>query len=306
MKNKNLMYPTVLALAAAFISGTANFIGKIAVTAVKDPILFTGIKNAVVAILLVGLFIAFKKGTEIKSLSRAQWTKLSLIGIVGGSVPFALYFTGLSMTSAINASLIHKTMFLWVLLLAYPLLKERLSKMQLLGVTAIFASNLFIGGFTGFKFNAGELMIVAATLFWAVENIVAKKALADISALTVVSARMVLGSAILFVFLATQGRVAPIMSVSPIAWGWTLLMSALLMGYVLAWFTALKHAPATYVAALLVSATVVTNVLSAVFITHAFTAQQFASVALCAVGTFLMVFYAKKTVGSADVEKATV
>ena len=294
MRSTLTRYAPYLALLAAVISGTANFVNKFAVTAVKDPFLFTTLKNSVVAIFLIGVLLAFRKWGEIRRLTGKQWAKLVAIAAVGGSIPFVLFFTGLAQTSALNASLIHKTLFLWVALLAIPILKERLSFPQWLGITAIFGANLLVGGFTGFKLNSGELLIIAATVLWAVENVIAKIALREISSGTVAAARMVFGSLILLLISASRGSLSQFAGLDPSQWGWILLTGALLSGYVLAWYTALKHAPATLVATLLVPATLVTNLLSAVFVTREITAVQLESAALLGVGTILMIAFAKK------------
>src|SRR3990167_4972163 len=248
---QSMRYATILALSTAVISGTNNFLTKIAVTAVKDPIVFTTLKNALVAVFIIGIMLAFKKWKEISSLTKTQLLKLVAIGIIGGSLPFALYFT-------------------------------------------VLAANLLVGGFSGFKYNAGELMIFAATILWAVENIIAKIALRDLSGTTVAAARMTLGSIILIGIAAWRGGGAAVLALNPEQWGWTLLTSIFLLGYVLTWYTALKYAPATYVATLLVPATLITNILSAIFITHAFSIQQFISAVLFITGTALVVLFAKK------------
>lgn len=295
MSNKTFRCATLLATAAAIISGTNNFLTKIAVTAVKDPIVFTTLKNAVVAVFLVGVLLALRKWAEISNLNRAQILKLLAVGAVGGSIPFALYFTGLAQTSAINAGLIHKTLFLWVFLFAVPILKERMTTLQWLGVAAVFAANLLVGGFAGFKYNAGELMILAATILWAVENIIAKKALADISSGVLAASRMTIGSLILFFMVISRGGgFAAVANLDGIQWGWTLLTSALLAGYVLTWYTALKYAPATYVATLLVPATIITNILSAVFVTHALPLMQLVNILFLILGAALVIVFAKK------------
>jgi drug/metabolite transporter (DMT)-like permease len=290
----NFKNATILALSTMLISGFSNFIAKIAVTAIKDPIVFTTLKNALVGVLLAGLIIAYKKWPEIKALSKKQLAMLMTIGFVGGFVPFALFFTGLARTSALNGSLIHKTLFLWVFVLAVPLLKEKVTKMQWLGAGLIFGANLLVGGFQGFKFNMGELMILGATILWAIENVIAKKALKDISALTVSGSRMILGSIMLFGLVAWQGNLHIISGLSTQNWSWIILTSALLSGYVLTWYSALKLAPATYVATLLVPATLVTNILSAVFITHSFSFLNTASGALYITGTFLVIYFARQ------------
>ena len=284
------------ALGAMVISGVNNFLTKIAVTAIKDPIFYTTLKNAIVAIFLIGIIVLFKRLPEISALTKKQLLKLSVIGFIGGSIPFALYFSGLQMTSAINASLIHKTLFLWVLMLAIPILREKFACQQWLGVGLIFGANILVGGFTGFKYNTGELMILAATIFWAIENIVAKKVLKEVSSLTVAAFRMVIGSAFLAMFLFWRGTSFEIItSLSSVQWGWTLLTSLLLFGYVITWYTALKYAPATFVATILVLATLITNILSAIFITHALTLQQLLSSGLFVAGLLLVIIFAKET-----------
>lgn len=285
---------TFLALGTALISGFSNYIGKIGVTAVKDPLLFTTLKNAVVAVLLIGIFIAMRRWREIRTLKGKHWLKLIAVGVIGGSVPFALFFIGLSRTSALNASLIHKTLFIWVLLLALPILKERVAAWQWVGIGLIAAANFLVGGFTGFKFNQGELMVLGATLLWAVENVIAKAVLKDVSSTTVAAARMVFGSALLIAFAAFQDKGVALSTLSVVQWKWTLISSALLLGYVLTWYAALKRAPATYVATLLVPATLVTNVLSALFITHAFPRVQFLNALLVTAGIALVIGFVKR------------
>lgn len=294
MKSNLMRFATILALSAAAISGVNNFLTKIAVTSVKDPIVYTTLKNTLVAVFLLGIILGIKKFAEIANLKKKQFLNLIAIGVIGGSIPFALYFIGLSQTSALNASLIHKTLFLWVALLAIITLKERLSPLQWIGVLIIFWANLMVGGFTGFKYNSGELMILAATIFWAIETILAKNILKDISSTTVASARMILGSLILWLIVFWKGGGGAVLELNSIQWSWTILTSILLFGYVLTWYTALKYAPASYVATILVPATLITNFLSALFITHAFSGQEIINAALYLIGITLVIIFTKR------------
>ncbi|MDP2932887.1 MAG: DMT family transporter [bacterium] len=278
MTNKNWKVATILALSTAVISGVSNFINKISVTTINNPLFFTVLKNTLVAAALIGIILLFKKWRELAGLNKKQWLRLILVGVVGGSLPFALFFSGLAQTSAISAALIHKTLFFWVLLLAVPLLKERLTLPQIFGVAAIFLANILVGGFKGFAFNVGELMIFAATLLWAVEQIIAKRALADVSSLTLAGARMAIGSIVLMPFAAfSGGSFSAVTSLSSTQWFWIIIPCLLLVAYVLTWYAALKLAPAIYVAALLVPATLITKVLSAIFITPCVSGLQSSS-----------------------------
>ncbi|MFH1111952.1 MAG: DMT family transporter [Patescibacteria group bacterium] len=284
-----------LALTTAVISGTANFLNKLAVTAVANPTIFTFVKNSLVSLFLIGIIIALKKWPELKQINKKDWYKLIIIGIVGGSVPFILFFKGLSLTSAVNAGLIHKTLFIWVALLAVPILKEKISWVQGAALALLTAGNFVLGGWQNFTFSSGELMIFIATLLWAVETIIAKKTLQNVSSLITASSRMVFGSIILFGVVIWQYDLPVFGNLTPTQWSWTILPSLLLLGYVLTWYTALKHAPAILVASLLVPATLVTNLLSAIFITHSLTLKEMLSAGLFVISIYLFVISIKKT-----------
>lgn len=290
-----LQHAIGLALVTAVISGVATFIAKKAVTVVSDPVVFTLLKNVVVAMLLIGLIVVFTKFRELKGLKRQDWVKLIAIGVVGGSIPFILFFTGLTMTTAVSAGLIHKTLFIWVALLAVPFLKERIGWMQAVAFILLIGGSFALGGFKGFQFGLGELMILLATLFWAVENIIAKKALANLSSLVVAGARMVFGSVILLAVVGFQGNLSLIGGLNLEQWLWTLIPALFLVGYVTTWYTALKHAPASLVASLLVPAALITNVLSLVFLDKAFTFTEIGGSVLFLAAITLLVWGARKT-----------
>ena len=288
--DKNIKIATILAISTAIFSGFANFINKMAVGAINDAVLFTTLKNLIVAVLLGGILAVFYKWKEIKSLSKKQWLKLLVIGVIGGSIPFILFFVGLTKTSAINASLIHKSLFLWIALLAVPLLKEKFTRLQWIAVGIIFTANFIVGGFNGFKYNFGELMIFGATILWAVENVIAKVTLRDISALTVAGARMIIGSIVLVAILFLRGTEFSVLTMLDGGqWFLIVVTSFSLLGYVLTWYSAVKLAPVTYVAILLTPATLITNILSAVFISHSFTFIQVLSGILFITGIIFLI-----------------
>ncbi len=285
-----------LSLGAAGISGLANFLNKMAVTAIPDPVFYTFLKNGLAALLLLSVLVLSSRWRELKQLNKNDWFKLLAIGVIGGSIPFILFFVGLSMTSAVSASLIHKTLFIWVALLAIPFLGERLGKIQWAALGLLLFGNFFLGTWQQLEFGRGELMILGATLFWAVENIIAKKALRNISSLLLTSARMVIGSVIIMAIVWWQGNLSLISQLNYEQWGLTAIIAVLLFAYVLSWYTALKLAPATLVASLLVPASLVTSLLSLIFLDKAFTRNDMISslVMLLALGLLLVGYKFKR------------
>jgi drug/metabolite transporter (DMT)-like permease len=286
---------TILALTTAGISGISLFINTFAVSGIHDPVVFTTAKNVLVALALIGIIQFSHSWHEVRRLTNRQWSLLATIGLIGGSLPFALFFTGLQMVPALDGALIYNTLFVWVALLAIVFLRERFSPLQWLGVGALFAANMLVPGFNGLTFGMGDLLILAATLLWAFESILAKYLLGELTSTVVAGACRAFGALFLLAFLVVSGRIEGVADLTPIGSGWTLLTAVLLCGYVLTWYTALKHAPASYVAALLVPATLVTNILSAVFVTGTLTQHQLLTGILSVFGIAMIIHYARQS-----------
>ncbi|MBI3887978.1 DMT family transporter [Candidatus Microgenomates bacterium] len=244
------------ALIAAVISGFSIFINKLAVTGI-NPLTFTATKNFGVGLLIVSVLIFTRKISLIKSLSVNQIAKLIVIGVIGGSLPFYLFFTGLSQTSAVNAAIIQKTLVIWVAILAPVFLKEKISLFSVGAVALLFYANTMVGGFKKFSFSQGEIMIFVATVLWAIETVVAKKALREIDVDLVTASRMGFGSIIL---LTAAGGLHPL---SLNQFYWVAITAVILFCYVSFWYRALKYSPAVSVTAVLVLSTLITNLLSA-------------------------------------------
>ncbi len=287
--NNTIRKGIYFAFATSVISGVSIFLNKFAVAAIKPPLFFTTTKNIVVGLILVSVIIAFRKLPQIRTLQKKDIVRLIMIGLVGGSLPFYLFFTGLASVPAANAAIIQKSLVVWVAILAIPFLKEKFSLLSILAVALLFIGNNYIGGFKGFSFSSGELMIGGATMLWAVENVIAKKALKNIDADIVSAARMGLGAIVLLgaTLLTAPSSLTSILSFDTTQWFWLGITSMLLVGYVMIWYRALALAPATTVTAILVFSTVITNVLSAIFVTHTWTEVMGIQVLLISVGVLM-------------------
>lgn len=261
------------AVITSVISGVSIFINKYAVGTISPPLVFTAVKNSIVGIIIVALILMTKKIPQIKLLTRKEWVNLILIALVGGTIPFYLFFTGLSTIPAVNSAMIHKTLVLWIAVLALPLLKEKLSQVQILAILILFTGNLIFGGFEGFKFSTGEAMVLMATILWAIENILAKKVLPTVDPDIVAGIRMGVGSLILLIASTVYypESIANMININMSQFFWLALTAVALTAYTLTWYRALKYAPATIVAGVLVSSTLVTNLLSVIFVTRNWT-----------------------------------
>lgn len=283
-----------LALVAALVSGASIYVNKFGVAHISDPFVYTTVKNSVVVVGLlaaVGLLASWK---ELRGMTATRWLAWIGLGVIGGGVPFLLFFQGLSTASAASASLIQKTLFLWVALLAIPFLREHPGPWQVLGLAVLALGQFLLQPLTHWGgWGRGETLILIATLLWAIETILAKKVLGWMSPKTAALGRMGVGALVMWGFLAFTGRATVALTLNETQWLWIGVTALFLLGYVWTWYSALKVAPASLVTSLLTVGAIVTILLSALVNGHMATTPQIAAFALLVVGAVLLLLPSK-------------
>lgn len=251
-----------LALATALISGFSVFLNGQFVKLFDDPTLLAAVRNGMVGLVLLGVAIA---SGGLRELARLGWRErlgLVAIGVVGGGISFALFFNGLAQSSSPAAAIIHKTLFIWVAALAIPLLGERVGPLQVASLGLLLAGTLVLAPAGSIGTGVGELLVVAATLLWSLEVIVAKRLLrGGVPVSLVAASRMSIGAVALFSIVGVTGDASAVLAFTAQQWLAIVVTGTLLTGYVLTWFGALRRAPATSVTSVLVVGAVVTMVL---------------------------------------------
>jgi drug/metabolite transporter (DMT)-like permease len=254
-----------LAFGVALVSGVSVFINGYAVRQVPDAAVYTTLKNGVAALLLIGVAALAVRRSEVRALDRRAWAGMSVIGIIGGSVPFILFFSGLAIASAPAAAFIHKTLFVWVVVLAVPFLGERLGWFPIAALGVLLTGQILAAPPTGVTWGPGETMILAATLLWAVEVVLARRLLVrDVPSPLVGAARLGIGLVVLVAYLAVTGRLPVLVGLTATQWAWGLGTGALLAAYTAIWLGALRRADASVVTSVLVIGAPVTAALATI------------------------------------------
>ena len=163
-----------LAFVTACVSGVAVYVNAKGVARFDDPTVYTTAKNAVAGALLLLLAVPLLARPR-RPAGRTPWPKtgrervgLVAVACIGGSIPFVLFFEGLSRASATQAAFVHKTLIVWVAVLAVVLLRERLGPLHVLAIGLLMAGQVLLVPRVGVvTFGTGEVMILAATLLWA-------------------------------------------------------------------------------------------------------------------------------------------
>ena len=287
-----------LALIAALVSGFAVFVngyGVRAWTATTDATTYTTVKNVVAAIILFVLALATSRGRRpMQALSSTVRWPLLFVAVLGGAVAFVLFFEGLAAATSSQAAFIHKTLIVWVAIMAPLVLGERRRWFHGLAIVLLVVGQVIMtGGLSGFSWGRGEWLILAATLLWSGEVVLAKRLLSEIDPRDLAVVRMGGGAAVLLVWGLVRGGLATIDLITAQQWGWVLLTGCVLAGYVATWFTALAHAPAIDVTAVLVGGAVVTALLQSGF--SAVPLPSPIGLVLVAVGALMLPLLARRT-----------
>jgi drug/metabolite transporter (DMT)-like permease len=264
-----------LAVVAATISGGSVWLNAQVLTRVDacgEAVTYTTAKNLVAATVIVAVASLAGRRWREAGLSRprgsGQWGALLLVSIIGGSVPFLLFFEGLARLGkegAVDAQAAHKaSLLLLVAILGPALLREHLGPLQVGGVALVVVGYLSMGSDLLGAGSVGLVLVVAAAALWALESIVDRWLLSDMSVATVATARLGVGAVWLVLIGVFTGDTAALGRVGVSGWAWAVLTGVVLAAYAGTWLAALSAAQAVDVTAVLALAVPVTSVVNRV------------------------------------------
>jgi transporter family protein len=244
------------------ISGVAIYVNSLGVRMFSDSTLYTALKNSVVGIaLLLPLAFSGRSRADWRRLGARQWLLLVVVALIGGSVSYALYFRGLQLTTPVTASLIDHTQFLFVALFAALFIGERFSPAVWAALGALLAGVTLGIGAGAVRLDAGMPFVAAATLLFAADFVLMKYLLRSVSALTVMTFKMTLGSLLLFLFVAATGRAPGIGQLSLLQWGFAGITGLILLAFSVTSVLGLRHASATATTAIPAGSPIITTAL---------------------------------------------
>ena len=173
-----------------------------------------------VTFLVAGLmFIPFKPKERPTRVS-GPW--LILTGLVGAALGPVLYITGVGQTAAVNAALLANAEVFFTALIAFIVFRERLKRVQLLESILVVAGIVVVT--TGLDFGqfqlaqglAGNLLILGASLVWAVDNNIMRIVGEKFGPMFVAKFRNMIGGGLVLVFLLVTSSVAVPLSTIPL------------------------------------------------------------------------------------------
>lgn len=291
-----------LAGVTALVSGVSVFVNSYGVKAVPSPAVYTTAKNIVAGLVLsavaavawrakwpplaLGNFVTVERVERPPAL--AVWFALGYVAVVSGGLAFVLFFNGLASAQPASAALWRDTMLIWVALLAGPVLSERVRWWNGLAIALVVVGQVVVAGGVGpIAVSAGESLVLASSVLWAVEVVAIRRLLRGFAPALVAVVRIVGGAATLLVYLAATGQLGSLAELDATQWSWAVGTGLLLAGYVGTWVCALARARAVDVTSILVGGAVVTWLLQVAAGTTAVT-RQATGLILVALGVALV------------------
>lgn len=167
-----------LALSTSILAGsTFNAFAK-TLSGALTPLSLVFISEILVLTFVVLSFGLLPILRSFSRLGGSSALKLLAMGCCSGVLAPGLWFTGLSMTSAVNANFFGKAEMLFVLLIAAFFLHEKITRSHLLAAASV-AAGLVIIALRGFTESVtpqiGDLLIILATVCFASGNAIYRK-----------------------------------------------------------------------------------------------------------------------------------
>jgi drug/metabolite transporter (DMT)-like permease len=290
---KKETFGTLLAIITALFSGLAIPMNKLFVVDL-DPTVFTAIRGLVIGIIFYIIFLF--ECNSIPKKSKINWKYLLSIAIIGGSFAFLLFFTGLKLTTAGRGAFLHKTLPFYVTILAFLFLREKINKKQILALFIMLLGTILIyfDQIKPAEFwlnpSLGDLLIIGATILWAIESVIAKKAMIKGDSNYIVSfARMFIGAIILFAIIILQDKMNLLFSLTLQQVINIAVSTAILFGYVFCWYYSIKMINVSKASTLLLLAPIISLILGVLIFNEPVPNLQLFGSLLILIGAYLVI-----------------
>jgi drug/metabolite transporter (DMT)-like permease len=192
-------------------------LGKLALSSIP-PLVLSALRVVAAALLLE----AARRRSRAESLAPGDHRRVFLYGLLGISLNQVLFILGLSLTTAINTTILTATIPVFTLAVAVLLRYERLTLPAAAGVALSGAGALVLLGVESFDWHSryvqGDLLLLGNALAYSLYLVLSRPILAHYSVMTVVSRVFLYGAPPIVLFAAPALAKFSPASVTPLSW----------------------------------------------------------------------------------------
>jgi drug/metabolite transporter (DMT)-like permease len=188
------MAPHIALIAVQVMFATWPVLGKIVLRSIPSVAL-VGFRvfGAAIALTVIGLVTR-----KLGAIERSDWLLLIVSSLLGVVVNQWLFVKGLSLTTAVNATLIGTTIPIFTLLVSILLGQDRASWRRILGILLAAAGVIYLIGPERAEFSRhsglGDLLIVTNSLCYGTYIAISKRLVGRYNALTVITWIFIVGA----------------------------------------------------------------------------------------------------------------
>jgi len=239
--------PHVALIAVQIMFATWPVLGKIALRTLPSLSLVAfRVFGAALALSAVG--VATRK---LGRIARSDWTLLVVCSFLGVVFNQWLFVKGLSLTTAVNATLLGTTIPVFTLLVSIILGNDTASTRRIIGILIAAAGVIYLIGpeRADFSHGAGDLLIISNSLFYGTYIAISKRLVERYNALTVITWIFIIGSLPTLPIGAMSLAKVPLKEVSAVVWlsvAYIVLFATVVCYYLNSW--ALARVPPSTVA----------------------------------------------------------
>jgi drug/metabolite transporter (DMT)-like permease len=234
---------------AALLAAQTGFaffpiLGKLALATIP-ALVFAALRVTAAALMLEGA----RRLTRAETLGRKDRKAVFLFGVLGVSLNQVLFILGLSMTTAINTSILTATIPVFTLVVAVLLGREAMTARGVFGVLLAGAGALWLLNVDHFDWHSrsiqGSLLLLANALAYSLYLVLSRPILTRYGVLTIVSRVFLFGAIPIILFTAPAVAAFAPSTVTRVSWaslGGVVVFSTVMPYAANSWALARTHA----------------------------------------------------------------
>jgi drug/metabolite transporter (DMT)-like permease len=189
-----LIFPLIIL--GQLIAGGTFPIAKIAVSSI-EPFTLALLRFGIASVAMLLIIVATGR---VRKIERGDWLRFIMIGLLAVPLNQLLFLYGLKFTTAGRSALFYGATPIFVFLMAILYLKEKVTPLKIIGISASFAGVAVIlrGGRMDEGVLFGDFLVILAVIAWAAYTVLGKNLLCKYGSLTVTAYALIIGTVAYF------------------------------------------------------------------------------------------------------------
>jgi len=252
-------------------------------------LLATSFNVLITTLIFFWIAASFLHKDNISKIKAKDWKSIAVLAVFATGLAMNFYYIGLNFTTAINTAFIVRLQTPFMILFAYFMIKERITRNQAIAMLLMFiGAYLLIVKQLAFTFNIGDAFILGSAFLWGYTNIYYKKALPHLPTELVLFGRFLLGTAIVVVITFALFGFS-LFNAFYIVPHFVIATALTYSIYIFGLFYGIKEIGANFTGIIMLLAPLIATILAFFFLGEQFIPIQYLGAALILIGSYFLI-----------------